>query len=174
MLGTFIAGRYSGTYNAVDVGITKEGYELEQDADIEEIGETDAWGASVIDGIWRGGNCHLQFNSEEYKAGSLAAFWPYGAGLAGPGVLGTLFDSTQVTLLPIGQFASNIAKAMVLTVQAGTPAVNNINTLTATLALLAKNYNGKLLFNSKLREVPVRQRLYPYTVSGITKFFATT
>ena len=29
MLGTFIAGRYSGTYNAVDVGTARQGYDLE-------------------------------------------------------------------------------------------------------------------------------------------------
>lgn len=175
-LGTFVAGRYSGTYNMSDVGITKEGYELELDTEIDEISDTDAWGGSVIDGIWRGGNCFLQFNSEEYKTGSLQAFWPYGGGggASGVGVLGILFDATQSTLLPIGSLASAISKAMVLTVQAGTPAVNNVNTLTATQALLAKNYNGKLLFNSKLREVPVRLRCYPYTSSTITKFFATT
>lgn len=175
-LGTFIAGRYTGTYNSVDVGLCKEGYELELDTDLDDIGETDGWGTTVIDGIWRGGNCFLQFSSEEYKAGSLAAFWPYGGPLAGPGVLGILVDATQVTKLPIGQLASNIALALVLTVVAGTPAAAAaaINTLTATFALLAKNFNGKLLMNSKLREVPVRLRCYPYTNTNVTKFFATT
>ncbi len=173
-LGTFVAGRYSGTYNSSDVGICKEGYELELDSDLDDIGETDAWGTSVIDGIWRGGNCFVQFTSEEYKAGSLAAFWPYGGAMGAAGVLGILYDATQTTKLPIGQLASSIALPLVLTVTAGVPAVNNINTLTATEALLAKNFNGKLLFNSKLREVPVRLRCYPYTASNITKFFATT
>lgn len=172
-LGSFVAGRYSGTYNAVDVGMTRDGYEVEQDADIDEIGETDAWGASVIDGIWRGGNCFMQFNSEEYKAGSLGAFWPYGnAVAAGAGVLGTLLNTAGTT--PIGTLASVLAKSMVLTVTPGTPAVGTVNTLTALLALLAKNYNGKLLFTSKLREVPVRLRLYPGTTGGITSFFTTT
>lgn len=175
-LDTFVAGRYSGTYAASDVGITKDGYELELDSDLDDVGETDAWGTSVIDGIWRGGNCFLQLTSEAYKAGSLAAYWPYGGALAGPGVLGILYDGSQLSKLPIGQLASNIAQALVLTVTAGTPAatLSAVNTLTATQALLAKNFNAKLLFNSKLREVPVRLRLYPYTVSNVTKFFSTT
>lgn len=162
-LGSFVAGRYSGTFNAVDVGMCKDGYELEQDTDFDEIGETDAYAGTVIDGIFRGGHCFMQFTSEEYKAGSLGAFWPYGA-------LGLLITTAQ----PIGILASSIAKAMVLTVTPSTPAVGNINTLTGSLSLLAKNYSGKLLFNSKLREVPVRLRLYPSVASGNVTFFTTT
>lgn len=177
-LGTFIAGRYSSTYNTVDTGISKEGQELELDTDMDDIGETDAWGTSVIDGIWRGGNCFVQFTSEEYKAGSLGAYWPYGGAINAAGVLGILVDDTIAApnKLPMGQLASNIAKALVLTVTAGTPAATAgaVNTLTAMFALLAKNFNGKLLFNSKLREVPIRLRCYPYTASSVTKFFATT
>jgi hypothetical protein len=175
-LDTFIAGRYSGTYAAVDVGITREGYEITLDTEIEEIGETDAWGQSVIDGIWRGGNCFLQFVSTAYKAGSLAAFWPYGGSIAAAGVLGILVDDSIAApnKLPIGQLASNIAKAFVLTAAAGTPAATTPATLTANLALLARNFSGRLLYNSKLRDVPIRLRLFPYTVTNVTKFFAMT
>lgn len=173
-LDTLIAGRYSATYNANDVGITRDGYALTIDSEWEEIGETDAWGQSVIDGVWRGGNCFLQFTSVAYKTGSLQAFWPFGGPLAGPGVLGVLFDSTQATPLPIAQLASNIAKAFVLTATAGTPAAATPATLTATAALLARNNNGRIMLNSKLRDVPVRLRLYPFTSAGITRFFTTT
>lgn len=169
-LGSFVAGRYTGTYNSVGVGMCKEGYELEQDMELDEINETDAWGGTVVDGIWRGGNCHLQFTSEEFLTGVLAAFWPFGA-------LGILTTATPAP--PIGALASSLAKAMLLTVVTGTPAQTVvapgivINTLTASGAFLAKNFNGKLLFNSKLREVPIRLRLYPY-VSTNTVFFTTT
>lgn len=177
-LDTFVAGRYSGTYNAVDVGITRDGYELTLDTEFEDIGETDAWGMSVIDGIWRGGNCFLQFTSVAYKPGSLSAFWPYGTGLGGVGALGILYDSTQVAKLPIAALASAIALPFILTSTPGTPAATGAgpaaSTLTATTALLAKNNNGKLAFNSKLRDVPVRLRCYPFTTANITKFFATT
>lgn len=166
-LGSFVAGRYTGAYNAVDVGMCKEGYEVEQDMEFDDISENDAWGASVIDGIWRGGNCHVQFTSEEYKAGSLAAFWPLG------GIGAFVTPST----LPIGVLASALAKVMLLTAVAGTPAAGStptLTTLTASMALLAKNFNGKLLLNSKLREVPVRLRLYPYLNTTPYVFFTTT
>lgn len=156
----------------LDVGITRDGYKLTLDTELEDLGETDAWGLSVIDGIFRGGNCFLQYTSVEYKAGSLGAYWPYGGAMGGAGVLGVLYDSTQTTKLPIGQLASNIAQPLVLTAGAGEP--TSIATLTATFALLAKNSNLDLMFNSKLRDVPTRLRLYPYTVSSVTKFFATT
>jgi len=143
---------------------------------MEDIGETDAWGQTVIDGIWRGGNCFLQFVSTAYKAGSLGAFWPWGGQLAGAGALGILVDDSIAApnKLPIGTLATNHALPLVLTAAAGTPAAATPATLTATKALLAKNNNGRLLFNSKLRDVPVRLRLYPVTASSVTKFFATT
>ncbi len=175
-LETMVAGRYAATYATVDTGITREGYELTLDSEMEDIGETDAWGQSVIDGVWRGGNCFLQFVSIAYKAGSLAAFWPYGGAANAAGAIGILVDDTvsAPNKLPIGTLASSVAKALVLTAAAGTPAAAAPATLTATYALLAKNNNGRILFNSKLRDVPVRLRLYPYTVSSVTKFFATT
>ena len=151
----------------MDVGICKEGYEVEQEIELDDISENDAWGASVIDGIWRGGQCHMQFTSEEYKAGSLGAFWP----------LGSIGSFVTPSTLPIGVLASTLVKAMVLTVVAGTPAAAStptLTTLTASSALLAKNFNGKLLMNSKLREVPVRLRLYPYLNVTPFVFFTTT
>jgi|SRR5947209_6447683 len=156
-LDTFIAGRYSGTYNAVDVGITEQGYELQQDAQEETIGETDAYGLSVIDWIYRGGNVFLQFDSMAYKAGSITPFWPYGA----LGVMGV-----------IGRLASDLALPMVLTSTTGTPAASAPATLTATKSLLASNNPARLLYNSKLRHVPCRLRVLPADVgAGVIKWF---
>lgn len=163
-LDTFIAGRYSGTYNSVDVGITRDGYEITLDAEYEDLGETDAWGLSVIDSVWRGGNCFVQFTSTAYKAGVITPFWPFGMALGG------LANAAN----PIGRLASDMALAFVLTSTAATPAVATPATLTVTKALLAKNSNGRLMFNSKLREVPIRLRCYPNTASGNTSFFTLT
>lgn len=175
-LDQFVAGRYSGAYNLLDVGITRDGYLLTLDSEMEDIGETDAWGLTVIDGLWRGGNCFIQFTSVAYKAGSLAAFWPYGGAVNANGVLGVLVDGTIAApnQLPIARLASDIAKPLVLTSTAGTPAAANPATLTATAALLSKNNNGRVMFNSKLRDVPVRLRCYPFTSGNITRFFTTT
>ncbi len=138
-----MAGAYTGTYGGSGVGIT-EGFELQQNAEVENIGETDQYGGSVIDQIYRGGNCFLQFESKAYKAGSIAAFWPYGT-------LGT--GGT------VGRLASALAQAHVLTAVGGTPAASSPGSLTGTLSILAENNPARLLFHSKLRTVPVRLRV---------------
>lgn len=174
-LDTFIAGRYSATWNTSDVGITADpGYELDMSAELEDVTGTDLYGDSVIDGIYRGGQCFCQWTSKAYKTGSLAALWPFGGTLAGNGALGVLFNP-GANNTPGGILASDLAKAFVLTATAGTPASATPATLTATKALLAKNYSSRLLFNSRLREVPVRLRFYPYDAgSALIRFFSTT
>lgn len=173
-LGVFVAGRYSGTFDSADVGITGNGYNIQQDTELEAIAETDAYGLSVIDGVFRGGQCFCDYSSKEYKAGSLAATWPYGGTIGGAGVLGILINPGAGNT-PIGILASDLAKAFVLTSTAGTPAATSPATLTGTLALLAANSNLGLMFNSKLREVPTRLRFYPDDVGGgVIKFFTLT
>lgn len=126
------------------------------------IDESDAYGNATIDYIYRGGNCYCQFDSKAYKAGSTSPFWPWGA----MGVMVT-------TAAPIGRLASAVASAFVLTAVANTPAAAAPATLTATKAILAPNFSGDLLFNSKLRRVPVRLQFLPY-VSTDTIWFALT
>lgn len=178
-LDTFIAGRYSATYqsNTVgpvnsDVGITKEGYKIELQTSLEVVSESDAYGATPIDGVYRGGQCMCDFTSLAYKTGSLAAFWPWGNTSTGPGALGTLVNSTT---LPIGVLATAIARTFIMTAVAGTPAAATPATLTTTQALLREGFPGSLLFHSKLREVPISLRFWPYDAgAGVVKFFATT
>lgn len=174
-LEVLVAGRYAGAYNLIDVGITELGYDVTLETRWEEISETDAFGLSLIDGIFRGGMCTIQFDSRAYKAGSVAPFWPWGGNRAA-GVLGTLINPVAVApLSPIGSLVSDVAKSFVLTSTAGTPAAASPATLSATKAILAPNFPGRLLFNSKLRNVPVRLMFLPDNIgSGIIAFFATT
>ena len=162
-LDTFIAGRYSGTYNSNDVGITRDGYRLFKDSAWEEISETDAFGMSLLDGVYRGGRCSIQFDSKAYKTGSIAAFWPWGS-------LGVLATAAA----PIARLASAVAAATVLTDVDNTPAAGSPATLTASLSILAPNQNADLLFSSRVREVPVRLSLLPSTSTGTTTWFTTT
>lgn len=162
-LDTFVAGRYSGTYNAVDVGITDDGYTLQQDLSVEAIDESDAYGGTLIDFIYRGGNAFLRFMSKAYKAGSISPLWPYGA--LGVGA---------TAAAPIGRLASAIAAAMVLTSTANTPAAAAPASLTGPGSILAPNFSWELLYNSKLRRVPVRLQLLPYLDTGTLRWFALT
>lgn len=163
-LGTLIAGRYSGTYNSNDVGVTRAGYELQIQPTEEVLDESDAYGKTVFDWILRGGNCFLQFESREYKTGSLAAFYPGGV------AFGKVFTSA----VPCGVLASDQAKAFVLTSTANTPAASSPATLTGSKSLLAPSYDGRLLFDSRLRSVPVRLQLLPQVSSSDLIWFTTT
>lgn len=174
-IGSFVAGRYYGAYNAVDVGATDEGYEVSQDNDLEDIAPSDAWGSSVVDGVYRGGNVHIQFTCKEFKPGAVTPFWPWE-------VLGVMQTYGGSGVTPIGRLASSVAKAMLLTALAGTAyntaGATTIQTLTAASAVLAKNFDGRILFDSRLRKLPIRLMVLPTeaTVSSTTttKWFSTT
>ena len=162
LIDTVAAGRYSATYNSVDVGITQTGYEISLESKWQEITPTDAFGDTIIDGVFRGGNCYCQFEGMAYKAGAITPFWPWGA----LGILAT-------TAAPIGRLASDVALAFVMTDTDATPAATIPATLTASKAILAPNNPAKLLFDSRLRTVPIRLQFLPY-LSTDHKFFSTT
>lgn len=158
-LDTFVSGAYSSAYNSVSVGITQGGFELQQESRGEDIAESDVYGRTIIDSVYQGGNVYLQFESLAYKAGSISPFWPW---------------STLGRLGIIGRLASDVAVAMVLTATAGTPAAAAPATLTGSKSILSANYNGRLLFHSRLRTVPVRLQLLPYDSGGNIIWFSTT
>lgn len=162
-LDTFISGAYTSTYNAVDTGISEAGYEFDTGAAAEVIDESDVYGGSVIDFIYRGGATYVDFRALAYKAGSITPFWPWGA----QGVLAT-------AAAPIGRLASDVAMSHVLTSTANTPAAAVPATRTATKAILAPNISGKLLFNSKLRSVPIRLIYLPILSSTTVKWWTDT
>jgi hypothetical protein len=162
---TLVAGQYTTTWNSVSVGVTRQGFELQQQVRQEVIAETDAYGESTIDFIYRGGDVFCQFISRSYAAGSTGPFWPWGGGTLG--VMST-------AAVPIATLASAVAQPLVLTVVANTPAVAAPNTLTGALSILAPNFNGNLIFDSRLRDVPVRHQFLPTAASGTVKWFALT
>ena len=153
--------RYSGSYNSVDVGITRDGYSLQHESFWEQIAESDAYGLSLIDGIYRGGNLSIEFEGLAYKSGTTSPFWPW-----------ALLGKMATTALPIARLASNVASTFVLTATANTPAATSPATVTANLAILAPNYPARWLYSSRLRTVPIRLALIPNTVATDTVWFA--
>jgi hypothetical protein len=154
-LDTFVAGSYLHTYNGASTGLSEDGYALDQELPQEEV-KGDYYGESVIDTITRGGNTFLQFDSLAYKAGSLAAMYPF----AGLGIMG----------LP-GLLGSDQAAPSVLGATAGTPAANAPASLSASKSLIAPGHNAQLKFQTRLRKVPVRLRLLPY-VTDVVRFYS--
>lgn len=129
----------------------------------DNIDSSDQYADSLIDLLYRGGDCSITFTSKAYKAGSIAPFWPWGA-------LGVMATAAA----PIGRLASDVAKAFVLTSTANTPAAAAPATLTASLAILAPNSPARLLFNSKLRQVPIKLQCLPSLSSGTVTWFTQT
>lgn len=127
------------------------------------ITPSDAYGESSIDFVYRGGDVFLQFASKAYKAGSTAPFWPWGS-------LGVMLTAAA----PLGRLASAVAAATVLAATANTPAAAAPATLTGSLSILAPNSNLRLMFDSRLRLVPVRLILLPSNNAGTVTWFTTT
>lgn len=158
-VGSFIAGRYSSTLGASSLGITEQGYEVTFTAKAEMIDESDLAGLSLIEIIYRGVDAEISLNALEYSAaGMQSAFWPWNATIGNPGV--------------IARLGSAIAASMVLTSTASTPAASSPASLTAARAILAPGFNVSLLFNSKLRRVPLRMKCLPN--DGFTALITTT
>ena len=146
--------------NAVALGITDEGYDLQWEPKSDVIGKSDVYGDMTLDLIYRGTDWFFQTDFMETKAGPLAAAYPWGA----LGVQGI-----------IGRLGSDVATSLVLTSTTGTPAVATPATLTATKPILAPGSNPNAQYNSRLRTMPVRFILLPVdSGAGVIKNFTTT
>lgn len=162
-LGTFIDGAYGGTYDAVSIGPTENGFRLRKSVSGRTIEESDQYGGTLLDYFYRGGSCRLSCDAMEYKPGTIAPFWPWGA-------MGQVITSAN----PIGRRASDVAKAVVLTSTANTPAAAAPASLTATYAIVAPGQDLNLDFHTVLRTVPIILQLLPYASSGNTVWFVLT
>jgi|GEM_PF-2731717 len=166
-LATFISGAYTGVYNAVAIGPTDGGYEINHEVKQENIDKSDVYGDTLLDYVYRGGNvtCDFQAKTVGTAAGNfsnMAILWPFAANAY----------TASAAATPIGRLASDIAKTFVLTATANTPAATTPATLTSTAAIIAPGYNTKLLFDSKLRQLPLRLQFLP-VVSGATIIWMT-
>lgn len=167
-LESFITGRYTATYNSLALGVSREGYRFSHETKTQNIEGTDAYGDSLIDMIYRGANMNVAFSMmSSSKAVTAAILCPWTTDLY---VL-------RSTAAPVGRLASDLAEVLVLTAEANTPAAAAAGpaTLTANLAILAPG-SVELLFDSRLREVPIRMNLLPYDtgVNGVIRFATVT
>lgn len=167
----FIAGEYTSTYDAVDLGETEGGFTLENTMLAEPI-VADNMGQTVQDLVYQGQSAFISFVSlEPDKAAILEAFHPFWASAAVTDML-KISDSTNV----IGQLGTAVAKALVLTVVANTPAAGTggIATITLDKAILAPNFPKQLLFATRTRRLPLRFQLLPFDDSGTKRFGTVT
>lgn len=160
---TIIAGQYTCTWNSVALGIMEGDAglpTLSHQTKAEQLANSDRYGKSTLDSIYQGADWFAQFTCMEYRAGSIAAWWPFGT-LGLMGVISRLY------------FA--LAQPLVLTAIAGTPAAASPATLTASKSILAQGFNTQVLFGPTLRKLPIRLQLYPVdTGGGVIGWFTTT
>ncbi len=154
-LETFSSGRYVGTYNALPLGISREGYRFRHETRAQNIEGTDAYGDSTIDMIYRGANMTVSFTlMSAAKTTTSLILCPWTSDLY-------LLRSDTT---PMGRLASALSEQLVLTAEANTPsAANGPATLTAPNCILEPG-SVELLFDSRLRDVPITMRVLPYAV----------
>lgn len=146
----FIAGGYTATWNSQALGQAAAGYRLSHEV-FRRLVRGDTYAETPQDGIYRGAEVSLAFTMIEYDAAGLQGIkWPYNV-------------STKWTVGTVGRadVAGSLAKALVLTAVAGTPAAATPATLTLTLSILHENFPVEVLFAPDLREIPLRMRVYP-------------
>lgn len=165
-IAAVVAGSYSGTWNSVALQYTRQGFTLHWNLKVERVEESDLYGLSLIDLIYRGAQVMVDCIGKVY-----------GAGVTGPlaawtGTFGTVYSAAS----PIGQLGSGIAKALVLTAVANTPAATagNIATFTAALTMIRADNDFQLILDSRGRDVPLSWDVLLKDTAGTGTFFATT
>lgn len=151
----FIAGRFSGTWNALAIGQVADGGFKLSHSFFHRLITGDSFGDTPQDAVFRGGEMFADYTLIEANAAAAQTLaWPYSA---------TNFDMGVIGRLVVG---AAIAKSLVLTALAGTSAATVPATQTHLLTVLREGFPVDILMASNLREIPISQRIYPST-SGV-------
>ena len=147
-MSDFVAGGYTATWNSLALGQCADGYRLSHSF-FKRIVTGDSMAEGPQDAVYRGAEMFLQMTLIEFNAaGMYSIMWPYGNYLA-PGLVGRM------------DVLSGLAKQLVLTALAGTPAATSPASISLPLAILAEGFPVELLMAPNLREIPIRMRIYP-------------
>lgn len=146
----FIAGQYTCTFDTSALGQTANDSLRVTHQLFRQLIRGDSFGQTVQEAINQGADMGVVMRLMEFNAaGASKAFWPLSATLWSMGVIGRL-DS-----------AGSLAKSLVLTAIAGTPAASTPASMTFAKASLKENFPVDILFSPSLREVPLSFRIYP-------------
>ncbi len=150
-----ISGPYTSTWNSLPLGTQNDsGWELELGWTGQEVRASDAYGLTLVEGIWRGLNCKFRFTALEWnKTGLLALHQMFGGDATG--------NNFRPILANIGTRWSTYCKTLVMTSILPNPPATP-QTLTALLAGLTPNSTSRGQWTSKVREAPLEMVLLPY------------
>lgn len=161
-LATIVAGGYTATYAAAAMGQQEDGFRLRLSFAKEEI-RSNTYGDSVIDAVYRGGNCFLSAifieRSSVIANAAISPFNPYGAA---PGFMGL-----------VGRLDFGLSQSIVLTAIATLSAASAIASLTATNAIIDQNLSTEMSMANRASYLQLTFRLYPYLSTDV-KWFAVT
>ena len=168
----FIAGPYTATHTvpsgtALDMGMTEDGINIRFRVEKQVIGQSAIYGDSILDAVYRGGNCSLSYLSMEFNKSLLngAAWYQNTVGVANQGKMAT------IGTLDVG---STKALSTVLTAVAGTTAAASPATFTALQTALIEGHELNWTMTSRLKTQPIMMRMYPYTVSASEVWYTVT
>ena len=163
-----IAGRFSSTYGAADLGVTNDpGYKLSFTPSWELIQGTDAYADNVIEAIFLGlSQVSLDFITKEIKAGPAAAITPF-----------TTFGFTGAQVFQsglVGRRATDIVGQVIMSATAGTPAASTPASMTFPYSMLHENVPVDQIYGARHRTIPIRFRILAYANSGVPAYFSAT
>lgn len=151
-----LSGPYSGTWNALAMGVqSDDGWALNCTVQGQEVNETDQYGMTLVEAIYRGQNWRARTRALELtKTGPQAVLLMFGQ----TGAVGSLTPN----LSNIGSRWTDYAKSLVLTAILANPP-SSPATITALNSALAPQQNSETMFTSKVRELPLEWVLIPYS-----------
>lgn len=150
-----VAGPFLGLYGGSALGTQDDnGFELSCTIQGQEINASDAYGQTLVEGIYRGQNWKCRLRGLEWnKAGLLNSYQVFGQ----TGASGTFTPE----LANIGDRMSKYAETLLLAAILGNPPTTP-QTLTALTAVISPNSQVAFQMTSKMRETPVEFSLLPY------------
>jgi hypothetical protein len=160
-----VSGPYTCTFNGLPLGTQgDDGFQLNVTLQGQEVNESDAYGMTLVEGIYRGQNWRLRLRGLEWnKTGLLSIVQMFG--WQGGNMPGATANTLAPTLGAIGDRWTKYCQALVLTAILGNPPTTP-QTLTATNAGFAPNTNTEMIMTSKVREMPIEMVLIPYVGAG--------
>jgi len=160
------SGPYTAAWDASILGTQNDdGYVLSCTVQGQEVNETDQFGQTLVEGVYRGQNWRVRLRGLEYKLGLLRILQTFGR-LAGPSAtLAPTLTGLVLNGLPtvnVGDLWTNYCGTLLLTAILGNPPTTP-QSLTASNAGIAPQQTTEMMFTSKVREVPLEMVLIPYT-----------
>lgn len=164
-----IAGAYTGTLNpaaagAVALNYTRQGFNLNFTQKGERVEESDLYGLSLIEIVYRGAQMTVDTICKVYAAVTRDALFPWA------GAFGRVYNAAN----PISALASVLPDALVFTAVANTPAASSPATLTCPAVSLSPDQNFNIILNSVVREVPLRWDVLLSDTAAVGSLFTTT